>query len=92
VGGLSWQTDERKLQEAFDRFGKVVDAQFGVVRGAISGGFMLRRRVVQGGKVDLWIALVCGPTGICFAYEVCLCFLVFMLLAQIGERIINFFS
>jgi len=53
---------------------------------------MLRRRVVQGGKVDLWIALVCGPTGICFAYEVCLCFLVFMLLAQIGERIINFFS
>ncbi|KAG2546858.1 hypothetical protein PVAP13_9KG049628 [Panicum virgatum] len=27
VGGLSWQTDERKLQEAFDRFGKVVDAQ-----------------------------------------------------------------
>jgi len=31
VGGLSWQTDERKLQEAFDRFGKVVDAQVPVV-------------------------------------------------------------
>ncbi|KAL6637137.1 hypothetical protein ACP70R_024709 [Stipagrostis hirtigluma subsp. patula] len=27
VGGLSWQTDERKLEEAFCRFGKVVDAQ-----------------------------------------------------------------
>jgi heterogeneous nuclear ribonucleoprotein G len=27
VGGLSWQTDERKLEEAFSRFGKVVDAQ-----------------------------------------------------------------
>ncbi|KAL6894482.1 hypothetical protein ACP4OV_008580 [Aristida adscensionis] len=27
VGGLSWQTDERKLEEAFGRFGKVVDAQ-----------------------------------------------------------------
>ena len=47
---------------------------------------MLRRRVVQGGKVDLWIALVCGPTGICFAYEVWLCFLAFIPLAQIGER------
>ncbi|KAK3149717.1 hypothetical protein QOZ80_3AG0221510 [Eleusine coracana subsp. coracana] len=27
VGGLSWQTDERKLEETFSRFGKVVDAQ-----------------------------------------------------------------
>jgi heterogeneous nuclear ribonucleoprotein G len=27
VGGLSWKTDERKLEEAFSRFGKVVDSQ-----------------------------------------------------------------
>jgi hypothetical protein len=39
--------------------------------------------VVQGGKVDLWIALVCGRTGICFA---------FIPLTQIGEGKINFFS
>jgi RNA recognition motif-containing protein len=27
VGGLSFHTDERKLSDAFRRFGKVVDAQ-----------------------------------------------------------------
>jgi heterogeneous nuclear ribonucleoprotein G len=27
VGGLSWQTDEAKLEDAFGRFGKVVGAQ-----------------------------------------------------------------
>ncbi|TVU45687.1 hypothetical protein EJB05_05183, partial [Eragrostis curvula] len=27
VGGLAWQTDDRKLEDAFRRFGRIVDAQ-----------------------------------------------------------------
>lgn len=36
VGGLSWQTDERKLEDAFGRFGKVVDAQVPVAPPSVS--------------------------------------------------------
>lgn len=27
VGGLSWDTSERQLEDAFSRFGKVIEAQ-----------------------------------------------------------------
>ena len=61
VGGLSWETDERKLEDTFRRFGKVIDAQVSRLSPRFSASACIPRVASYYPRhmcVFLWMALL----------------------------------